>query len=704
MTPSIAAITLDIQQTGSPVTVTAKQSDTGRRVMISLCDGGFPYPIAPDCYAVLTAQKSDGTILYNHCDIADNAIFYTLTEQTTALPGRLRAEVKLYGANDQLLTGATFRFFIEGSLYPDSRVESADEISALTHLVSEASGVILAGNDMIADGQEMLNTAQQVIREAENARDGANQAAGDATAAAKSANTAAGNAAAAAKNAATAATNASTAADSANEAAKRAQNALETAEEAAQTAARTVQLAQAAVKDAQQAVIGANAAANRATAAAILAENASDAAWEANRKADVLADTVSRLHSEENAIIETAEGSFITLTDAAGRELQGLKIFGRTIRSGIPTPEAPAPLESVGDRGSVNVNLCGRNMLPFPYAFTSRTIGGIEYTVGEDGSVATKGTAEANSVFVLIQDTTTDIVYPKGTYFLSGCPAGGSTSTYSITLRSEMKGDTVQDTGNGALFVLTKAAKLHCTIYFKQGTNADGLVFKPMLSAGSSAMPYERKPLRSLEILTPEGLRGIPVTSGGNCTDENGQQWWCDTVDPETGKLERRTVRAVLDGTHTAPAFAVSGNAHHRIWFDVGEFVKATAIGTSGMCSHLPNTSEAGKTGWFATNASNDAHSYIALTLPDSVAGTTETAVRQWLAANPITVVGGRSDIRYEDLTAEELSQFAALHTHKTHTTVCNDAAAHMEASYVADPKCYIDKKFHQLADALVNS
>lgn len=40
---------------------------------------------------------------------------------------------------------------------------------------------------------------------------------------------------------------------------------------------------------------------------------------------------------------------------------------------------------------------------------------------------------------------------------------------------------------------------------------------------------------QTLTLLTPNGLPGIPVTSGGNYTDQSGQQWMCDEVDLERG-------------------------------------------------------------------------------------------------------------------------------------------------------------------------
>ena len=40
---------------------------------------------------------------------------------------------------------------------------------------------------------------------------------------------------------------------------------------------------------------------------------------------------------------------------------------------------------------------------------------------------------------------------------------------------------------------------------------------------------------QTLTLQTPNALPGVPVTSGGNYTDENGQQWVCDEVDLARG-------------------------------------------------------------------------------------------------------------------------------------------------------------------------
>ena len=53
---------------------------------------------------------------------------------------------------------------------------------------------------------------------------------------------------------------------------------------------------------------------------------------------------------------------------------------------------------------------------------------------------------------------------------------------------------------------------------------------------------------QTLTLPTPNGLPGIPVTSGGNYTDPQGQQWVCDEVDLERGVMVQWVNRLKLDG------------------------------------------------------------------------------------------------------------------------------------------------------------
>ena len=56
---------------------------------------------------------------------------------------------------------------------------------------------------------------------------------------------------------------------------------------------------------------------------------------------------------------------------------------------------------------------------------------------------------------------------------------------------------------------------------------------------------------QTITLQTPNGLPGIPVTSGGNYTDPGGQRWVCDEVDLERGVKVQRVDKTSFDNTKT---------------------------------------------------------------------------------------------------------------------------------------------------------
>ena len=154
MTNSYYKISLDIHDHGSNVSLKAKKGDTGRLLYITLMDGSKPYTITDECYAVFTAKKADGHILYNECSIVGNTICYAFTPQTTSSVGKAECEIKLYGADDKLLTSARFALMVDGTVYSDGdEVESKQEVSALTKLVSEATNLIADVKGKLTNGE-----------------------------------------------------------------------------------------------------------------------------------------------------------------------------------------------------------------------------------------------------------------------------------------------------------------------------------------------------------------------------------------------------------------------------------------------------------------------------------------------------------------------------------------------------------------------
>jgi hypothetical protein len=131
----------------------AKKGDTGRLLYITLMDGSKPYVITNDCLAVFAAKKADGNILYNECSIIGNTITYAFTPQTTSAVGKAECEVKLYGAENKLLTSARFILLVEDTVYNEGdEIEPEKEVSALTALVCEANALIMDVESKLANG------------------------------------------------------------------------------------------------------------------------------------------------------------------------------------------------------------------------------------------------------------------------------------------------------------------------------------------------------------------------------------------------------------------------------------------------------------------------------------------------------------------------------------------------------------------------
>lgn len=142
MTNSHYKISLNINDHGSYISLKAKKGATDRILYITLTDGSKPYAISSECYAVFTAKKADGNILYNECSIIGNTIVYAFTPQTTSAVGQANCEIRLYGSDSKLLVSARFALIVEDTVYNDSELESKSEVTALTALIAKSIALL----------------------------------------------------------------------------------------------------------------------------------------------------------------------------------------------------------------------------------------------------------------------------------------------------------------------------------------------------------------------------------------------------------------------------------------------------------------------------------------------------------------------------------------------------------------------------------
>lgn len=365
-----------------------------------------------------------------------------------------------------------------------------------------------------------------------------------------------------------------------------------------------------------------------------------------------------------------------------------------------PNPDYPQEIKSVGDDGSVEQVVCGKQLIPFPYSDNRNTISGVTFTVNDDRSITIDGTS-TNSLFYRI---CFDYYLPAGTYRLSGCH-GGSGNTYFTYIEDVSTTKTIcSDLGSGSSVTVGDGIfRIYLTV--KSGVTVSNATIKPMLRLASiTDNTYEPYKSQSLIISTPNGLSGIPVSSGGNYTDENGQQYVSDEIDLERGVKVQR----VGEYRNTGEAMSMYTNApiNERGIVYWNHYLGTTTLPNGTYTVRCNFFRDGSYDAWpnMVRMACTSGHTYLYFSLSFETVeyGTTYATVKEaitaWLAKtfsadNPLIVKYRLAEPIETPLTEEEIAAYKALHTNYPNTTIYNDDGAYTEVKYVADTKNYVDNK-----------
>ena len=100
--------------------------------------------------------------------------------------------------------------------------------------------------------------------------------------------------------------------------------------------------------------------------------------------AQVTGREIATLHQNKaDAIIETAQGETMTLTDSSDKLFEGLRVFGKSTQDGTPSVENPVPIVNAGENGSIKVTVNGAE----PQLITLATPNGLPgVSVDKDGN------------------------------------------------------------------------------------------------------------------------------------------------------------------------------------------------------------------------------------------------------------------------------------------------------------------------------
>lgn len=248
-------------------------------------------------------------------------------------------------------------------------------------------------------------------------------------------------------------------------------------------------------------------------------------------------DAISAVKERQNILVGSETGNPITVDDAFAAPLCGLTVYGKSTQDGTPTPDAPVPIVSAGDGGSVAMKVTGANELEGTKPGVKSTENGITYTISENGVLIT-GTATNALSISLHKDTIHRLT--RGIYYLT--TKGLSPS---VMLNFYFIGGFLSDVQNQQVS-LTRDVDFSILLQILKGATRNTTVQVSLTRDKTTTYSPYREQLLTLP--TPNGLPGIPVASGGNYTDPQGQQWVCDEVDLERGVTVQRVNRLKLDG------------------------------------------------------------------------------------------------------------------------------------------------------------
>ena len=407
------------------------------------------------------------------------------------------------------------------------------------------------------------------------------------------------------------------------------------------------------------------------------------------------AEIASLRQSKADAIVETAQGETMTLTDSSDKLFEGLRVFGKSTQDGTPSAENPVPIVNAGEGGSITVEVTGRNLLDYTKAKGDADVQFVDggFIVGGDArhriiNIPFKFKKDKSYTTTIKCETliglgNINIYLPGGKYSVSG----KAKEQYGIISNKPFVPlDEYTAIGFYVSLENTDTTKFKITDILLVETGTD-----------TTYEPY-KKP-QSLTLSTPNGLPGIPVSKDGNYTDQNGQQWICDEVDLGRGKyVQRVAIEKNNGGWELKPSSDTQGRffQHNKLTNIFSIALKKSLCNIASFTSWGPPVNDKYA---FALNGRG-----IYFSPPKGVEITAEELNAKLNSLSfPVVFVGELATPIERDLTPEELAAYSSLHAYYPTTVITNDAEAHMEATYVADTGKYIQNLEERLNAKLVN-
>ena len=184
---------------------------------------------------------------------------------------------------------------------------------------------------------------------------------------------------------------------------------------------------------------------------------------------------------------------------------------------------------------------------------------------------------------------------------------------------------------------------------------------------------------QTLTLPTPNGLPGIPVTSGGTYTDSTGQQWVCDEVDLERG-VKVQNVKTIVFSDNSGFAREVTDNGirFNREAKDL-KTTDSTTADSGAFCSALTLGRPGGT--WLTANVFTvNVRLYVRF---ENITSLDE--LQQYLQQTPMTLTALLATPIETPLTPAEIAAYKALIVYGPDTVVQTGDGAGVKLEYQRD-------------------
>lgn len=298
-----------------------------------------------------------------------------------------------------------------------------------------------------------------------------------------------------------------------------------------------------------------------------------------------------------------------------------------------PSPDYPQEITSVGDSGSVEVVSTGANL------YAGGDIQGI--TGGLQGKISVPCPGEPLIIkAVLVPVIGVSKIYVGISYYdsennmLGNNGANADIGTQNTDFVFHAKGTNAND---GANVDMTDVKKINFTFTLVSPEDGEFDIREVMVCTDrdeSEAM-FSGYQSSTATFSTPNGLPGIPVDSGGNYTDADGQQWICDEIDTKAGVYRQRVGKITLDGSEDE-SWRDYSNETYRGFMILGSNMKSGQR-SDGMCDRFAVDKSASSGTYGIWLGVNNQFIYFHNCNP-SIASSLEEW-RTWLSTHPVTLI-----------------------------------------------------------------